>query len=131
MSWLRRRNNAARTELEEVKRLLRGLRDSGARKRAAVGTGVGVANSDFLIRFGTIDSFRGSAATQRERFYERLADLELGLRNEAPDMALGIGLYRIWLDETLAGRREAAELLGEELTELSRGASGAVVPAGK
>jgi len=35
-------------------------------------------------------------------------------------MALGVGLYRIWLTESLAGRRNVAELLGEELTELSR-----------
>ena len=44
-------------------------------------------------------------------------------------MALGIGLYLIWLAEVLAGRRDAAELLGEELTELSRKASRVRLPA--
>ncbi len=47
------------------------------------------------------------------------------LRSREVGMALGVGLYRIWLSDMLAGRRQAAELLGEELTELSRRASGA------
>jgi len=46
--------------------------------------------------------------------------LELELRGREIGMALGVGLYRIWLTESLAGRRNVAELLGEELTELSR-----------
>ena len=45
-------------------------------------------------------------------------------------MALGVGFYRIWLAEVLAGRRDAAELLGEELTELSRKASCVRLPDG-
>jgi hypothetical protein len=35
-------------------------------------------------------------------------------------MSMGVGLYRIWLADVLAERRHAADLLGEELTELSR-----------
>jgi hypothetical protein len=46
-------------------------------------------------------------------------------------MALGVGLYRIWLVEVLAGRRKAADLLGEVLTELSRKASSARPLAGR
>ena len=65
------------------------------------------------------------------RAFERdreLLHLELNLRNLEPGMALGVGLYRIWLAGVLAGKHNAAELLGEELTELSRKASSALTP---
>jgi len=35
-------------------------------------------------------------------------------------LAVGVGLYRIWLADRLAGQRSLIDLLGEELTELSR-----------
>jgi len=67
----------------------------------------------------------------QDRFYSALSDLEQSLRNYGLGMALGVGLYRIWLVEVLAGRRKAADLLGEVLTELSRKASSARPLAGR
>jgi hypothetical protein len=40
-------------------------------------------------------------------------------------MAIGVGLYRIWLTDALAERYIVADLLGEELAELSRRAASA------
>ena len=79
-----------------------------------------LANADFLRRFAGMRSFRQVSQEDQDRFCSQLADLELSLRCRELGMALGVGFYRIWLAEVLAGRRDAAELLGEELTELSR-----------
>ena len=120
---LHRRSNSARSELEEVRRILCRLKVAPAQTRHAVGAGVCLANSDFMGQFGGIQPFRQIPPADREQYYSRLSDLEETLRGQELGMALGVGLYRIWLVNWLAGRRDAAELLGEELTELSRRAA--------
>jgi len=115
-----RNEDSARGEFAEAKKVLHRLKASGARIQIAVGAGVQLANSDFIRRFAGIESFRRVPTEEQERFWSELSDLELELRGREIGMALGVGLYRIWLTESLAGRRNVAELLGEELTELSR-----------
>ena len=127
---LHRRNDPARSELDEIRRMLRCLKSSPIQTRFAVGAGVYLANTDFMQQFGGMQSFRQVSSRDREQFYSKLSDLELSLRGRESGMALGVGLYRIWLTDELAGRRDAAELLGEELTELSRRASSVRLPEG-
>ncbi len=125
---LQRRSNSPRSELDEIKRMLRRLKSSPAQTQFAVGAGVCLANTNFIRQFGGMQSFYQMPAGDRERFYAKLSDLELNLRSRGLGMALGVGLYRIWLVDALAGRRDAAEWLGEELTELSRMASSLSYP---
>ncbi len=115
--------DSARSEFDEMKKVLGRLRTSGTRVQFAVGTGVRLANTDFIRQFAGIESFRRVPAEDQKRFCSDLSDLELELRSRDAGMALGVGLYRIWLTDLLAGRRNIAELLGEELAELSRKAS--------
>jgi hypothetical protein len=121
---LQRRSDPARSELDGIRRVLRCLKSAPAQIRFAVGAGIYLANADFMRGFAGMQSFRRVCVGDQRRFYSELSDLELSLRSQEPGMALGVGLYRIWLAGVLAGRRDAAELLGEELTELSRKASG-------
>lgn len=107
-------------ESEELKKVLSRLKASPPQTRSAVGVGVQMANASFLRRFAGIESFRQSPAAEQERFWSDLSDLELELRSREVGLALGVGLYRIWLADTLAGQRKVVDLLGEELTELSR-----------
>jgi len=123
-----RRSDPARSEFDETKKVLRCLKSSKVQTRFAVGAGVYLANADFIRRFAGMESFRRVPAGDQERFWAELSDLELRLRSQGLAMALGVGLYRIWLADVLAGRRKAADLLGEELTELSRKASGLRLP---
>ncbi len=118
-----RGRDPARSEFREMKKVLCRLKAAGARTQFAVGAGVQLANTDFLRRFAGIESFRRIPTEEQKRFCAELSDLELELRSRRVGMAVGVGLYRIWLTDLLAGRRHAAELLGEELTELSRRAS--------
>lgn len=122
--WFHRNEDPARGEFAEVKKVLNCLRLCGARTQSAVGAGVQLANTDFIRRFAGIESFRRVPTEEQNRFWSELSDLELELRGREMGMALGVGLYRIWLADMLAGRRNVAELLGEELTELSRKGSG-------
>jgi hypothetical protein len=108
------------TEFQELRKVLSRLKASPAQTRSAVGAGVQLANANFLRRFAGIESFRQSPAAEQERFWSDLSDLELGLRSQEVGLAVGVGLYRIWLADTLAGQRDVVDLLGEELTELSR-----------
>ena len=114
------RRTGAETQFEELRKVLDRLKTCRFQVRSAVGAGVGMANKDFLQRFKSIESFRRSPAIEQEQFWSDLADLELGLRSQEAGMALGVGLYRIWLADKLAGEHDVAELLGEELSELSR-----------
>jgi len=116
----RRRSDNSRNEFDEIKRVLICLKSSPAQTRSGVGAGICLANTDFVRRFAGLQTFRHISIEDRERFCSELSDLELSLRSEEPGMALGVGLYRIWLTEVISGRHEAAELLGKELTELSR-----------
>jgi hypothetical protein len=118
------RGDRARSELDELLKVLGCLKSSDAHVRFAVGAGVSLANAKFISQFAGMESFRRMSPEAQGSFYATLSDLELNLRHHGPGMALGVGLYRIWLADVLAGRRPAADLLGEELTELSRKASG-------
>jgi hypothetical protein len=126
-----RRGDPVRGELDELVKVLSCLKSSNAQTRFAVGAGVYLANTDFLRRFAGMDSFRRIPLADQDRFYAALSDLEQSLRNDGLGMALGVGLYRIWLMDVFAGRRKAADLLGEALTELSRKASSARPSLGK
>jgi hypothetical protein len=108
------------TEFEELKKVLSRLKACPPQTRSAVGAGVQLANADFMRRFTGIESFRQSSTTEQERFWSDLGDLELGLRGQEVGLAVGVGLYRIWLADTLDGQRNVVDLLGEELSELSR-----------
>jgi hypothetical protein len=107
-------------EFEELRKVLSRLKSCPPQTRSAVGAGVELANADFMRRFTGIESFRQSSAEEQERFWSDLGDLELGLRSQEVGLAMGVGLYRIWLVDTLAGQRNVVDLLGEELSELSR-----------
>jgi hypothetical protein len=107
-------------DFEPLKRVVSRLKICDSQTRSAIGAGVGLANSQFLHAFSGLESFRLSPAASREQFWAELSDLELGLRSREEDMAVGVGLYRIWLADTLAGRSSQVEPLGEELNELSR-----------
>jgi hypothetical protein len=126
----RRHGDADRGERDELVKVLRCLKSSDIQIRSAVGAGVSRANTDFMRQFGGMRSFRQVPPDARERFYSRLSDLEWSLRSRGLGMALGVGLYRIWLSDLLAERRDIAELLGEELTELSRRAA-SIQPPGR
>ncbi len=117
---LQRRSDSARSEVAEIRRVLRWLKSSPIETRFAVGAGVYQANTDFMRQFSGMQCFRQISAGDQERFYAQLSDLESRLRSRELGMALGVGLYKIWLADVVAGRREAAELLGEVLSELSR-----------
>jgi len=110
----------ARGGFDQLRKVLCRLKTCGAQTRSAVGAGVHLANTRFLRQFAGIESFRRSSMSDQERFWSDLDDLELGLRTQEAGMAVGVGLYRIWLADTLAERPNIAGPLGEELTELSR-----------
>jgi len=122
---LQRRGEPARSEMVEIKRILQSLKASPAQTRSAVGAGVHLANTNFIRRFGGMQCFCQIPLDEREQFCARLGELESSLRSRESGMALGVGLYRIWLADALAGRRDAAELLGQALNELSRSATSA------
>ncbi len=120
---LHRQGDPVRSELGELKKLLRSLASSEPRTRFGVGAGVCLANAEFLRRFGGMQWFCRGSPEERAQFYSVLSDLETSLRGRGAGEALGVGLYHIWLADAFAGRRQAAELLGEHLTKLSRRAS--------
>jgi hypothetical protein len=110
----------AQGEFAGLRKLLCRLKSCDVATQCAVGSGVYLANTDFIQHFAGIESFRRVPVEEQKQFCSELSDLELQLRSQKVGMALGVGLYRIWLTEVLADRRNVAELLGQELTELSR-----------
>src|SRR5689334_24175885 len=109
LHFFQRRSDPASGELNEVRRMLRCLKSSPPQTRLAVGAGVYLANADFVRRFAGMKCFREIPSREQARFYTALSDLEVSLRSRETGMALGVGLYRIWLAEMLGGRRRAAE----------------------
>ena len=117
-AWFQR--ETAKIGCADLTKVLTRLKACPPQTRCAVGAGVHMANDNFIRRFTGIESFRGSPAPEKERFWLDLGDLELGLRSVEAGMAMGVGLYRIWLADALAGHHQLAGPLGEELAELSR-----------
>lgn len=115
-----RRGDPARDELDGLRRVLGRLKATSPQTRFLVGAGIQLANTDFIRRFAGLESFRRISSDEQKRFCGQLSDLEFGLRSQELGMAIGVGLYRIWLTDMLAERHQVAEMLGEELTELSR-----------
>src|SRR5690242_20391105 len=114
-SWHQR--DTARGEFREVRKLLGLLKDCDSGTQCAVGYGVHLANADFIRHFASIESFRRVTVERQKQFCGELSDLELRLRSRHMGLALGVGLYRIWLTDLLAGRHNVTDLLGPELTE--------------
>jgi hypothetical protein len=117
---LQRGGGASGSEFEALQRVLSRLNACNTQARYAVEAGVHLANLDFSRRFAGVESFRRSPMPEQECFWSDLGELELGLRSQESGTAMGVSLYRIWLADTLGGRRRAAELLVKELTELGR-----------
>jgi hypothetical protein len=120
-----RRGSPLQSEFDEARVVLHRLKACDAETRFAVGAGVHLANADFIRRFAGLESFRRIPAEEQKRFCSELSDLEFRLRSHKLGMAVGVGLYKIWLTDVLARRSNIAEMLGQELTELSRRASAA------
>src|SRR5437868_3954810 len=98
----------AQGEFRELRKLLSFLRSCDAETKRAVGCGVHLANSDFIRHFAGLESFRRVPVEEQKQFCSGLSDLELRLRSRKVGFALGVGLYRIWLSEMLAGRHNVA-----------------------
>lgn len=120
-----RKKDSARDEVEELRKVLGRLKASDAQTRLAAGAGVRLANGDFLRRFGSTKSLHEIPADAQKRFLAELADLEFGMRSADLGMAIGVGLYRIWLTDLFANRHHLTDVLGEELTKLSDAGWGA------
>jgi hypothetical protein len=112
--------STAQSEFEALKRLLSCLKACNSQTRHAVDAGVRLADNDFTRRFAAVEALRRSGAAEQESLWADLGELELGLRSQDSAGAMGVSLYRIWLTDTLRGRRRRAELLVQELTELRR-----------
>lgn len=112
--------DSARSEVDELRKVLSCLKGSDSQTRFAAAAGVRLANADFLRRFGGTKSLNEIPSEVQKRFLSELADLEFGVRGGDPGMALGVGLYRIWLTDLFADRHHLTDLLGDELTKMSQ-----------
>ncbi len=104
-----RKKESARDEVEELRKVLGRLKALDTQTRLAVAAGVRLANADFLTRFSGTRSLHEVPVDAQKRFLAELVDLEFGLRGGDIGMAIGVGLYRIWLTDLFAGDREVAD----------------------
>jgi hypothetical protein len=68
-------------------------------------------------------AYLGASGDEKRSFGGQLSALETRLSVREVGMAVGVGLYRLWLDRVEQSSRPVADLLGEQLTHLSREAS--------
>lgn len=95
---------------EEFDTVTAKLRRADELSQVAVGHSVNMANSFFIQRFSTIESFRKLPKAEKLAYIQSLTAMEEKLTGKDPHAAVGFGIFKMWVgalsedDEELIAR---------------------------
>jgi hypothetical protein len=106
-----------RLEFEHVSAM---MREADNVSQMAVGASINVANSLFMQRFQSVDSFRLLPKSLKMKYIHNLSALEEARAKEDPHFALGVGLFKMWIGAVVANDKDLEAQIFNELGFLSK-----------
>lgn len=106
-----------RNEFEKITQAARGADNS---MQIAVGVGINIANSLFIKRYGTVESFKLMPRHERTAYIMKLTKFEEKMSEQDPPAAIGIALFKMWIGVVAETDEELAEQFSKEISYFSR-----------
>jgi len=106
--------------LQEFGKFTRALRRADDETQIAVGHSINMANSMLIKRFGSIDAFCEQPTSERIEFIQSLRAFEEELSQQYPSVALGIGLFKVWVGVLCEQDQELISLFSKEIGYFTR-----------
>ena len=96
--FFKKKQPLGREELrEEFERFTSTLRHADDVTQIAVGYSINMANSLFIKRFGSVDAFCQQSGSERVNYIKSLTTFEEKMSQQDPAVALGFGLFKMWI----------------------------------
>lgn len=119
--FFKKKEPPGRMELrEEFEKFTSALRRADAKTQIAVGQSINMANSMFIKRFGSPDAFCQKATSERIEFIKSLTAFEEKMSQQDPPVALGFGLFKMWVGVLGEQDYELMSQFSKELGYFSR-----------
>lgn len=105
---------------EELEKFTGALRRADEATQVAVGHSINMANTMFAKRFGSIDTFCQQSANERTNYIKSLTVFEEKMSHQDPSVALGFGLFKMWVGVLSEQDHELISKFSKELEYFSR-----------
>lgn len=86
----------------------------------AVGHSINMANSMFIKRFGSGEAFCQQPTSERIKYIQSLTAFEEEMSQQNPPVALGFGLFKMWIGVLSEQDQELMSQFSKELSYFSR-----------
>lgn len=119
--FLKKKEPRGRRELrEEFEKFTSALHRADDVTQMAVGHSINMANSMFIKRFGSINAFCQQPASERIKYIQSLTAFEEKMSQQDPSVALGFGLFKMWVGVLSEQDQELMSQFSKELGYFSR-----------
>lgn len=119
--FFKKKEPPGRKELrEEFEKFTNALRRADDVTQMAVGHSINMANSMFIKRFGSIDAFCQQPKGERIKYIQSLTAFEEKMSQQDPSVALGFGLFKMWVGVLSEQDQELMSQFSKELGYFSR-----------
>lgn len=119
--FFKKKEPQGRKELrEEFEKFTTTLRRADAVTQIAIGHSINMANSMFIKRFGSTNAFCQQSTSQRIEYIKSLTAFEEKMSQQNPSLALGFGLFKMWIGVLSEQDHELMSQFSSELEYFSR-----------
>jgi len=105
-----------RREFEKVTKVVHGADNP---VQVAVGYGINLANTMFAKRHSTVDTFVNLPREERTAYIVSLTQFEEKLCTQDPPVAIGVGLFKMWIGVVAERDDELASQFSKEIEYFS------------
>lgn len=119
--FFKKKEPPGRKELrEEFEKFTSALRRADDITQIAVGHSINMANSMFIKRFGSIDAFCQQPKGEKIKYIQSLTAFEEKTSQQDTSVALGFGLFKMWVGVLSEQDQELMSQFSKELGYFSR-----------
>jgi len=119
--FFKKKEPPSRKELrEEFEKFTGALHRADDVTQIAVGHSINMANSMFIKQFGSVDVFCQQPTSERIKYIQSLTAFEEKMSQQDPSVALGFGLFKMWVGVLSEQDQELMSQFSKELGYFSR-----------
>ena len=106
--------------IDEFTQTIEKLKGADSSVQLVVGHGVNMANSLFFRKFKTVEEFKNITRHEQDDYLKKFGVMEVETGKKDPLMAIGFGLFKMWLVSIITNDDEAMQYFSKELGWLSK-----------
>ncbi len=119
--FFKKKEPRERLELrKEFEKVTMAVHSADSPVQIAVGYGINLANSVFVKRYSTVDTFVNLPREERTAYIVSLTQFEEKLCKQDPPAAVGVGLFKMWIGVVAERDDELASQFSKEISYFSR-----------